>query len=81
MLGDMTEYISGNAHGVFLWTHSVATMVNEGLSRREHIGNLIKLLQALSTDMNELYKYTLQRVQPELRCNTSITGRDSLNRW
>ncbi|KAL6821892.1 hypothetical protein J3E69DRAFT_339512 [Trichoderma sp. SZMC 28015] len=72
MLKDVTEYISDNAQGVFLWAHSVATMVNEGLSRREPVGGLIKLLQDLPTDMNELYKYTLRRVQPELRCKAFI---------
>ncbi|KAF4471766.1 alpha beta-Hydrolase [Fusarium albosuccineum] len=66
-LEHILDYISENAHGVFLWAHSVSKMVDNGLRKGASLGTLIQRLQELPTEMRDLYSYILKEIPPEDR--------------
>ncbi len=63
----MYEYVVENSHGVFLWVESVAAEIYRGLDNGESITSLWELLRGLPTNMEELYKQILQKIEPGLR--------------
>ncbi|KAI1737963.1 hypothetical protein F4680DRAFT_450360 [Xylaria scruposa] len=71
-LRGILRYIVNNSHGVFLWARSVTNLVVTALSDGETLDKANNLLRALPTEMSELYKYTLRRIEPRLRTKAYI---------
>ena len=68
----MYDYIVKNAHGVFLWADSVAEEMYTGLENGETFSRLWELLEELPTDIENLYKQILEKIDPGLRVRAYI---------
>lgn len=71
-LGRILDYISENAHGVFLWATSVCNMVLTALGKGEILQNAYDILVKLPREMSELYTYILRGIDPPLRTKAYI---------
>ncbi|KAK4205170.1 hypothetical protein QBC40DRAFT_325872 [Triangularia verruculosa] len=66
-LGAMIDLICKNAHGVFLWVYSIVSIIDQSLADGETISDLYETLAGLPTEMDELYRHMLHRIDPRLR--------------
>lgn len=66
-LEPLLDYVASNAQGVFLWARSVVTVIYDALSRWEPLENIPELVKQLPTEIKELYRYILRRIEPRLR--------------
>lgn len=66
-LANVLDYVTDNAHGVFLWARSVVVVVDEALSQWKPLEDIPGLLKELPTEMHKLYEYILRKIDPKLR--------------
>lgn len=66
-LEPVLDYVASNAQGVFLWARSVVTVIYDALSRWVPLENIPELVKQLPTEIKELYRYILRRIEPRLR--------------
>ena len=61
---ELVDRIVAQADGVFLWAFFVTRSLREGLSNGERIGDLNRRFSQLPSDLDQLFQYMLENVNP-----------------
>ncbi|KAI1862783.1 uncharacterized protein JN550_009930 [Neoarthrinium moseri] len=68
--GNSTHFVDSiveNSSGVFLWVRLVVSSLLEGLSNYDNLDELRSRVEELPTDLHDLYRVMLSRVDPKYR--------------
>ena len=66
-LKSLLHYITDNAHGVFLWAHSVASLADDDLRNGRPLEEVYRRVEGLPTEMIDLYTHILRGIPETLR--------------
>ncbi|KAI0382798.1 hypothetical protein F5Y04DRAFT_270296 [Hypomontagnella monticulosa] len=66
-LADPEEEIVVRSEGVFLWVVLVVRHIEEGLENGDQVGDLIKVLKTLPTDLEHMFRQLLDSISPSHR--------------
>ncbi len=66
-LQPLMDLVCKHAHGVFLWAASVASLADARLSDYDTMDEVKKAVAELPTEMSDLYRHMLGRIDPRLR--------------